>query len=345
MEEFDFMKMITFSINAYNVEKTIGKTIESLVSDSKCLDKIEIIIIDDGSTDGTNKVAQKYVKEYPDVIKLISKINGGLGSAMNCGMKNAEGKYFKSIDGDDWINTENLGDLINFLEVSQADMVVSDYIKFFSQTKRQAVHLFDVMQPQKEYNINQIISDLNILPYHTLFYKTSILRKWSISIDEKLYYVDTELELFPLYYVNTISYFDREIYIYRLGVEEQSVSVESLKKNILQLEQVYLNLEKFYINKRYLDDKENISNFVKKRVCRLFCLYIKVYVGLPINVRNYKELKSFIIRTKANKIYQSKDMHSITVRLIYKFPSLFYIPAAIFERIQDFKHEIKRNGK
>lgn len=333
------MKTITFSVNAYNVAATVGETIQSIISVSEdYLEKIEVLVIDDGSTDDTSDIVQGYLQKYPDTIRLISKKNGGLGSAMNCGMKNAKGKYFKSIDGDDWVCTENLGDLIDYLEKVDSDMVVSDYVENYSYKSPHPVYFFEAMIPQKEYQINEVISSLKLIPYHSLFYKTSILQQYSISIDEKMYYVDTELELYPLFYINTISYINKEIYMYRLGNEEQSVSVNSLKKNVLQLERVYLSLERYFEDKYHDFYKDNVENYIKKRICRMFCLYIKVLVCLPVNISNYRKLKHFIQRTKAIEMYSYKDMSSTTVKLIYKFPALFYCPAAIFERFQNFKH-------
>ena len=103
-------KNLTISIAAYNVENYLEKTLDSLIIDN--LDKLEVLIVNDGSKDNTKKIAQKYCKKYPNSIKLIDKENGGYGSTINAGIKEATGKYFKQLDGDDWYNTENLNRLV-----------------------------------------------------------------------------------------------------------------------------------------------------------------------------------------------------------------------------------------
>lgn len=108
-------KILTISIAAYNVEKYIGKTLDSLINDD-VMDKIEVLIENDGSTDNTAGIANEYVKNYPNTFKLINKQNGGYGSTINRSIKEAQGKYFKQLDGDDFLDTENLRKLVFFSE-------------------------------------------------------------------------------------------------------------------------------------------------------------------------------------------------------------------------------------
>lgn len=102
------MKLLTISIAAYNVEKYLEKALTSMVCSPTAMEKLEVIIEDDGSTDGTLSIAKKYEKLYPDVYRAIHKENGGYGSTINNSIVLAQGKYFKQLDGDDWFDTENI---------------------------------------------------------------------------------------------------------------------------------------------------------------------------------------------------------------------------------------------
>ena len=110
-------KILSITIPAYNVEKYLDRCLQSFEV-PEILDKIEILIINDGSKDKTPDIAQKYCDKYPETYFLYNKENGGHGSGINYGIRYATGKYFKVVDGDDWLNTEELPAFVQMLEQS-----------------------------------------------------------------------------------------------------------------------------------------------------------------------------------------------------------------------------------
>ena len=88
-------KVLTISIAAYNVEEYLAETLDSCIVHPNLQSYLEVLIVDDGSTDGTLEIAQEYEKEYPEVFHVISKENGGYGSTINAALKIATGKYQK----------------------------------------------------------------------------------------------------------------------------------------------------------------------------------------------------------------------------------------------------------
>ena len=121
-------KILTISVAAYNVEAYIKENIESIVA-AKVKDDIEIFVVDDGGKDGTYEIAEDYKNLYPGIVHAVHKENGGYGSVQNYSIAHATGKYFKILDGDDWMDTEGLTKLVEYLKASDVDAVVTNYYK------------------------------------------------------------------------------------------------------------------------------------------------------------------------------------------------------------------------
>lgn len=121
-------KVLTISVASYNTEKYIRKTMDSFIV-PEIMDKMEVLIINDGSSDNTLEIAREYENKYPDTFRAIDKQNGGYGSTINKAIEIARGRYIKTIDGDDWVDKEGLISLIRFLEHTTADVVITNFAR------------------------------------------------------------------------------------------------------------------------------------------------------------------------------------------------------------------------
>jgi glycosyltransferase involved in cell wall biosynthesis len=256
------MKILTVSIAAYNVQKYIEECLNSFAS-RHFYETLEVLIINDGSTDKTAQIAQKYVDSYPKIFKLINKTNGGHGSTINTAIKLATGKYLKPVDGDDWVDTGNLVYIINKLKNVDADLVITDYYNYYSNSDKKELSTFNSKQHEIISSVNEFFSE-NTLVYHNIIYKTSLLRDNNLFFSEKIFFEDTEFVLFPILYVNTFYYIPLPLYYYRLERDGQSVSIEGIIKHKGDLQQVIKNIFIFYKKNKKIEKIK--KEFYKSRI-------------------------------------------------------------------------------
>ena len=313
-------KILTVSIAAYNVEKFLSKTLDSLVCDEQIMKKLDIIIENDGSTDKTREIAQKYVELYPDSIRLENKKNGGYGSTINNSIKIAKGKYFKQLDGDDWFKTENLGEFVEFLEKTDSDLVISPFYFCYENGKKDSLEdKFDLSSDSQ--NIDGKLLN-GALYMHELAVKTSIFKDNNVLITEKCFYTDLEYVVLPLIYSKTISKFSQPIYCYRIGVEGQSISVEGMKKHYRDAVIVAKKLYKFFYqnNKRISTDlRQYILN---EKILQITRFVYSAYAVLGGKIEYRKELVRFDKGLKKHypDIYEaSKNIRIISFLRNYRF--------------------------
>ena len=172
-------KVLSIAVPSYNVEQYLDKSLTSF-SDERFNDKLEVIIVNDGSTDGTEEIANKYVEKYPKIFKLINKENGGHGSAVNTGIQHAEGKYFRIVDGDDWVHTENMVQLLELLETVNTDLVVDEKREVHMVSgDTQYFPLPSKVPAGRALSFESVCKHEELFPYimlHTLSVKTDLLK-------------------------------------------------------------------------------------------------------------------------------------------------------------------------
>ncbi len=264
-------KILSVSVAAYNSEATLRETISSFVSDPDLLKYIEIIVVNDGSTDQTSRIAHEFESAYPDTVVVIDKENGGYGSTINSSLKNARGKYYRLVDGDDWVDSGHLRQYIAFLSRSDADIVISPYY-----TVREEKKLIDIHPeiPAKLTNLNEVNPVDLFFAMHEIAVRTENLRKLGLSITENCFYTDTEYNLSAFLCTGTIARFDQPVYCYRLGVNGQSMSLAGIRKHYQDMIRVSVKVIGMY-QKAYFPSEDTrlrvIQNYIKHIV--LFATY------------------------------------------------------------------------
>lgn len=125
-------KLLTVVVPVYKVEPYINKCLDSLIEPEDLIAMLEVLIINDGTLDNSAEMAREYEKRFPEVFRIIDKGNGGHGSAWNRGFKEAQGKYIRFLDSDNWFDNDGFCRLMEQLESIEADIIFSDFNRHFS---------------------------------------------------------------------------------------------------------------------------------------------------------------------------------------------------------------------
>ena len=215
------MKLLSFAIPCYNSESYMKHCIESILPGGE---DVEIIIVDDGSTkDRTAEIADEYAKKYPSIVKAVHQENGGHGEAVNTGLKNATGLYFKVVDSDDWVDIDAYMKILEKLrqfkdEGSQIDMVLANYVyekegakhkKVMRQTGFPKDRIFTWSDIKHFYKGHYILM-------HSVIYRTELLKKCRMQLPKHTFYVDNIYVYKPLPYVRTIYYMGCFVQIFEI---------------------------------------------------------------------------------------------------------------------------------
>lgn len=243
------MKVLTFVVPAYNSEQFLDKGIPSMLH-PKILNKLEIIIVNDGSTDATARIAEQYCARYPDSVRLISQPNKGHGGALNTGCAAATGKYLKVIDADDWVIMENLPQFLERLETCNADVVLTHYHTVDIRNGHIRQWMCAPDQFGQCLSFDKIMGNWRAFKWgftlHGITYRTAFYQQAGNILPEHVFYEDYCYAAFPCCLAESVMALDLFLYEYRIGDVNQSVSSANQLRRIGHTEAVLRDmLEKY----------------------------------------------------------------------------------------------------
>lgn len=310
-------KTLTVSVACYNVEQFLERTLKSLIIDSKYMKMMEVFIVDDGSKDGTEAIAQEYCKQYPDTFQVIAKENGGYGSTVNASLKRAAGKYFKLLDGDDWYQTENISMFLDFLQNADSDLILSPYYYVRNENKILADTHSEIDSNSLKISSHNFQCDILM---HELTVKTKSLQNNNVALSEKCFYTDNEFVFFSIFNAKTISRFDKPVYCYRIGDINQSVSISGERRHYL---------DNVKVAKKIYPEFEKIPNDSNRELLKMKIKLVtnNVYSAFMVleNPEKYKlELKKFDFYIK----YHYPKIYDLTMEIpkvkVLRFVNFFF---------------------
>lgn len=318
------MKVLSLVIPVYNTELYIERCLDSILYDESVVEDLEVIVVNDGGTDASLEIANRYKKKYPKSIVVVDKENGGHGSAVNAGVERATGKYIKVVDSDDWVDIDNFAEYVKRLKDEEADMVVTDVrrqqlydeseIEFeFEERSEKPIPIKKaedkIMKPNFFFEFSM----------HSMTVKLERLREvWGEGLLEKTFYVDQQFVAKVFMCVRNYIEYNINIYMYFIGRPEQSMG-EGFFKHIKDHERVL----KWLLST--VDDK-NLPDYYKKIVSRQVVLMLgthyKAYKDQPVLSKKSKtELLEFdkFLRKNYPKYYARSEAPKILEDMKFSF--------------------------
>lgn len=263
-------KILSIIVPSYNMEAYLPKCLGSLVIDDKdLLQKLDVIVVNDGSKDRTSEIAHEFETKYPGVFRVIDKPNGHYGSCINAALPVALGEYVKVLDADDSVRTGAFGKLLVGIEEElqkgdlAADLIISDYV---------SVDPDGVVVNAPKCDVNAGSTTLMAVrskwfgfSLHTICYRTENLRKMQYRQTEGIPYTDTEWIIEPMITVRSLRYFPVAVTNYLVGREGQTMDPKFFATSFNSMLHIAKGLI-FRYGRNYAKCEESAKSYYKQKV-------------------------------------------------------------------------------
>lgn len=299
-------KTLSIIIPMYNSAHFIEKCIDSLILPSPLMEQIEILVVNDGSTDACEALVKPYTMKYPETVFLYNKANGGHGSAINYAIPFCHGKYVKVLDADDWFQTRELEKLITCLQTAKsADLILTPFLTFDLSTQSYAT--IGATNQAHRITMSQIIKHWSyckrICCFHGITYRTEFYKKYTFKLPEKVFYDDAFYCTLPAYMAKRITILPIPVYVYRIGDINQSVSTKNRIARISQHEAVINQMLNSF--KKTSHEEQN-EYYYRKATTTLADYMITALLRFPNRREGRKLAQKMLMNIKASDycVYQ-----------------------------------------
>lgn len=235
------MPKLSVIVPVYNVEQYIDTCLESLVHQT--YESLEIIVVDDGSTDGSLAIVKSYQERYPDLIQVFEKPNGGLSDARNFGLKHAKGTYIAFMDSDDWVALDCYEKLMYKALAKNADIVCTDIVYVYEGRTGEKSGGPQKGTIKREYrDFKEAMLDIFPMAQNKIWRRVC-LEQYGMQFPMGLYYEDLVFfyQLYPL--INKVSFVHQPLFYYR----QRSGSITStFSEKVMDIEAVFSQLITWY---------------------------------------------------------------------------------------------------
>ena len=315
-------KLLSICVPSYNVEYTLGRCLDSLLACGSP-EALDVIVVNDGSRDRTAEIGRGYEKRYPGIVRLVDKENGGHGSTINEALKRATGKYFRVVDGDDWLDPDELTRLLNRLRNMDetVDLVVSDYCQINMSsgaitriTKKSKAICYD-----RVYDIGDLDLTKEYFSLGNSSYRTGLLRECGLSLFEHCFYVDVQFQMQPLPFIEKLVFLDGNLYHYAIGDAEQSVNPRSFVNRYENHDRVMRGALEYYF-KVHDKMKPSVARYYEHLVLNNF---LKTHYTISLvfdrdrerGLRRAKEFDEYLHSVSSEWYRKAGDMYPVLIDL------------------------------
>ena len=226
------MKLLTVTVPCYNSQDYMEACLDSLLAGGE---RVEIIIIDDGSRDNTGAIADRYAQNYPSIVRVIHQENGGHGEGINQGLKAATGTYLTVVDSDDVLSQDFPGflDTLEDCHRKQVDLVLTNYYYVHSDgIGDKSLHYTNALPANQVFGWDKVgqFQPYQLLTIHSCTFLTEAMRKWSQELPKHVFYEDNLMVYQSLPHVQRMYYCNIDLYRYWIGRPDQSVQRNVMMK-------------------------------------------------------------------------------------------------------------------
>lgn len=314
-------KLLSIIIPTYNMEEYLRRCLDSLILENEeDRQLLDVVIINDGSTDASSCIGHEYENRFPGVFRVIDKENGHYGSCVNRGLKEAEGKYIKVLDADDYFDGHIFPEYLHALAEADSDVFISDYNEVNEDgVVTRTVH-FNGLVEKKKSVVTSVFVNRRMFS-HAVAYRTELLRRIDYRQSEGLLYTDQEWLFLPLASCKSYYYFSGlPLYNYLLGRNGQSVDRKVHCQKIGdEVKGLYVMIDEYLDNKERLDEfgLKFLEGRLRFRMGVIYSAYLLKYFRV-LSERDIISIDKYI-QSKSEHIYHLGDEISITNRLRYFF--------------------------
>lgn len=323
--EVEKMPKVSVIVPMYNVEQYVEKCLETLVNQT--LKEIEIIVVNDGSTDESKKIVQKIMKQFPDKIVYKEKENGGLSDARNYGIPYAKGEYIAFLDSDDYVEKDMYEKMYKIAQKENSDMVECDfYWEYPNKTKKDVGELY---QGKKE-----MIEKVRVVAWNKLI-KREVLEKAKVEFPKGYRYEDVAFTYKLIPYLEKVSFL-KEPCVHYMQRENSISNVQNERnKEIFEvLEEVIRDYQEKGIYETYQTELEYV--YVRYAFCSSLLRIVKITdetIRKKLLKETWEKVNQKFPNWKKNQILKArKSSKNLYLRSINQFTYKIY--TAIFRRIK-----------
>ena len=313
------MPKVSVIVPVYNVEKYIDKCLKSLVEQT--LDDIEIIVVNDGSTDDSKKVIDNYIERYPGKIVYLEKKNGGLSDARNYGIPYAKGKYIAFLDSDDYVEKDIYEKMYEVAKNENSDMVECDfYWEYPNKTKKDIGVIYSGQ--------NEMLENVRVVAWNKLI-KREILEISKIQFPKGYRYEDVEFTYKLIPYLSKVSFVKEPLIHY---IQRQNSISNSQNERTKEIFDVLEHVLEFYKEKNIYEKYKNELEYTYTRylLCSSLLRMVKIddkkirqeclnaaWENLNTKFPNWKNNK-ILMKRKTGKDKYIKTVNKVTFKLYCK---------------------------
>lgn len=278
-------KILSIIIPTYNMAALLPRCLDSLTA-SGVLDDLDILVVNDGSTDSSRAVAYSYAERYPQSIKVVDKKNGNYGSTINAALPLAVGEYVKVLDSDDWFDSQALAKYVAELKSleQEVDVSVTHFLMIHEGGRTETVKYHNYgREPYtygKVYNLDKVLGDgfIRYFLMHSLTYRTQLLRDHGYRQTEGISYTDIQWSSYPFFWARSIVFHDLVVYRYNMDREGQTMDPAVIRKSLPQLERMTMDLMDFYRKADMSDLSEARVGFLRQYFKNRLRLLVKTHL-------------------------------------------------------------------